>query len=228
LHPKDDGLGPFMKIKNSYRLGSYRITEYETGGLWWETHFDFGKQRSGEFFLKGNILTILIFFTLFFILPFLLPVWAAEKEIILEESGIHYPGGFDPNTVGEVQGKAFNFSRQGEGPVGFQLISDRKTYTILTSPPWYWKEIQAKISEGTEVIVRGSKSFGKDGNLYIVAQEIRIPSSGQHFVFRGKEGTPLWKRSEWTGRGSPGSLDPSSGGRGGFGAGGGSKGHGRR
>ena len=161
-------------------------------------------------------------------LPFFLPLWASEKEIILEESGIHYPGGFDPNTVGEVQGKAFNFSRQEKGPVRFQLISDRKTYTILTSPPWYWNEIQVKISEGTEVIVRGSKSFGKDGNLYIVAQEIRIPSSGQHIVFRGKEGTPLWKNSEGPGRVSPGGVGPSSGGRGGFEAGSGSSGHGRR
>jgi hypothetical protein len=155
-------------------------------------------------------------------------VWASEKEIILEESGIHYPGGFDPNTVGEVQGKAFNFSRQGKGPVRFQLISDRKTYTILTSPPWYWNEIQVKISEGTEVIVRGSKSFGKDGNLYIVAQEIRIPFSGQHIVFRGKEGTPLWKNTDRSGRGSPSEVAPSSGARGGFEAGSGSRGHGRR
>ena len=177
---------------------------------------------------RPTINTFLTFLTLFFMLPFFLPVWASEKEIILEESGIHYPGGFDPNTVGEVQGKAFNFSRQEKGPVRFQLISDRKTYTILTSPPWYWNEIQVKISEGTEVIVRGSKSFGKDGNLYIVAQEIRIPLSGQHFVFRGKEGTPLWKNSDWPGRGSPGGVGPSSGGRGGFEAGSGSRGHGRR
>lgn len=155
-------------------------------------------------------------------------VQAEKRDIILEESGIHYPGGFDPNTVGEVQGKTFNFSRPEKGPVRFQLISDRKTYTILTSPPWYWNEIQVKISEGTEVIVRGSKSFGKDGKLYIVAQEVRIPFSGQHIVFRGKDGTPLWKSSGWSGRESPGGVGSSSGERGGFGAGGGSRGHGRR
>ncbi len=47
-----------MQIKTSYRLRSYRITEYETGGLWWETHFDFGRQRSGECFIYGKILII--------------------------------------------------------------------------------------------------------------------------------------------------------------------------
>ena len=47
-----------MQIKASYRLSSYRITEYENGVLWWETHFDFGRQRSGECFIQGNILII--------------------------------------------------------------------------------------------------------------------------------------------------------------------------
>ena len=178
--------------------------------------------------LRPTINTFLIFFTLLFILPFIRPVWAEEKDIILEESGIHYPRGFDLNTVGDVQGKATHFSRPEKGPVRFQLVTDRETYLVLTSPPWYWNEIQLKIVEGTEVIVRGSKSFGKDGNLYIVAQEIRIPFSGQHIIFRGKEGTPLWKSSDWSGRGSPGGAGPSSGGRGGVGAGGGTGGHGRR
>ena len=151
---------------------------------------------------------------------------AEERDIILEESGIHYPGGFDSNTVGEVRGKAFNFSRPKKGPVRFQLISDRKTYTILTSPPWYWNEIRTRISEGTEVIVRGSKSFGKDGNLYIVAQEVVTPSSGQSFLFRRKDGTPFWKGASWTGNEPSGRFGPSSEERGGFG--GGSRGRGRR
>ena len=144
-------------------------------------------------------------------------VQAEERDIVLEESGIHYPGGFDPNTVGEIQGKAFNFSRPERGPVRFQLSTDRGTYTILTSPPWYWNEFRGKIHEGTEVTVRGSKSFGRDGNLYVIAQEVQIISSGQSLLFRGKDGTPLWKASGWSGRGSSG----------GFGVGG-AGGHGRR
>jgi hypothetical protein len=153
---------------------------------------------------------------------------AVEKDVILEESGIHYPGGFDLNTVGEVLGKATHFSRSGKGPVRFQLSTDREPYTVLTSPSWYWSENQVKIPEGTEVLVRGSKSFGKDGKLYIVAQELHIPSTGQYFNFRGKDGTPLWKNPAWSGKEAPGGFGPSSGGRGGLGAGGGSMGHGRR
>jgi hypothetical protein len=46
-------------IKNTmYRLGDYRINEYENGLLWWEAHRGFGAQRSGKCFLAGDILII--------------------------------------------------------------------------------------------------------------------------------------------------------------------------
>lgn len=188
------------------------------------------KEHHREHHSRSNIqvLTLLLLFFLGIALPFNGAVRAEEEDKVLEKSGIHYPGGFDPNTVGEVQGRASHFFRPGKGPVRFQLSTDRETYMVLTSPFWYWNEIQIRISDGTEVIVRGSKSFGKDGNLYIVAQEIRLPFSGQYFVFRGKNGFPLWKGSGWSGRGSSGEFNPSSVGTGGFGAGGGSSGHGRR
>ena len=39
-----------------YRLGEYRISEYENGLLRWETHSNFGAQRSGKCFILGNVL----------------------------------------------------------------------------------------------------------------------------------------------------------------------------
>jgi hypothetical protein len=47
-----------MKQKCAYRLKQYRIIEYENGLLWWETHYDFGRQRIGDCFIYGNILII--------------------------------------------------------------------------------------------------------------------------------------------------------------------------
>src|SRR4030043_177156 len=41
-----------------YRLGEYRISEYENGLLRWETHSNFGVQRSGKCFILGNVLII--------------------------------------------------------------------------------------------------------------------------------------------------------------------------
>jgi len=136
------------------------------------------------------------------------PVWAQEKDTVLPESGIHYPGGFDANTLGEVRGKASDPVFPATGPVQFRLISERETYIVLASPKWYWKDLGVDLSAGKEVWVRGSKSLGKDGNLYIIAQELQILPHGESLAFRGEDGYPIWKRAAagaGGGRGSAGS-----------------------
>lgn len=142
------------------------------------------------------------------------PIQAEEKDIVLPESGIHYPRGFDPNTVGEVQGKAYGYSQPESGPVRFQLISPKETYIILISPAWYQRELGSKISDGTEVRIQGSKSLGKDGKLYIIAQKLKFLSSGETMAFRSVDGSPLWKGS----MGTPGGSGPSQRGMGGMGS----------
>jgi hypothetical protein len=47
-----------MIKKTMYRLGEYRINEYENGLLWWEAHHGFGAQRSGKCFLADDILIV--------------------------------------------------------------------------------------------------------------------------------------------------------------------------
>jgi hypothetical protein len=118
---------------------------------------------------------------------------AQEKDVVLPESGIHYPGGFDSNTVGIVQGRAYGYSQATGGPIHFRLDSGKETYRVLASPQWYWNDLGAKIPDGTEVRVRGSKSLGKDGNLYLIAQEMRLLSTGKTYAFRDDDGYPLWK-----------------------------------
>jgi hypothetical protein len=123
----------------------------------------------------------------------LLPIaHAQEQDKPLSGSGILYPGGFDLNTIGDIRGKIKDTTLPASGPVRLTLISDRETYIVLTSPQWFWKEVGAAIAEGTEVIVRGSKSLGTDGNLYIIAQEIQVPSLQKSFIFRSTSGSPLW------------------------------------
>jgi hypothetical protein len=150
---------------------------------------------------------------------------AEEQNSILEESGIRYPDGFELDTVGEVQGKASGFFQPDKGPVRFYLSSKRETYTVIVSPKWYWNDLRVKISDGEEVLVLGSKSLGKDGNLYIIAQKVQILSTGQSFVLRGKDGTPLWKGPR---TGTQGGIGSPLRGRGGIGSGSGGMGRGRR
>ena len=121
-------------------------------------------------------------------------VLAAGNGTVLEGSGIQYPGGYDPNTVGEVRGTARGVDRPEQGPMRFRLESGKETYTVLVSPSWYWEDLRTEIPEGAQVSVRGSKTLGRDMEMYIIAREIRVLSSGQAWVFRDEKGFPLWKR----------------------------------
>ena len=153
---------------------------------------------------------------------------AQESDTVLEGSGIHYPGGFDPNTVGEVRGKAFGLSVPERGPVRFRLETGRETYTVLASPEWFWKDLNAELFDGAEIRVRGSKTLGQDSNLYIIAQRIRIGSSGRTMDLRDDGGSPLWKGSKAGGMGAPGGFGSPMRGGGGMGSGPGGMGGRRR
>jgi hypothetical protein len=169
------------------------------------------------------VLAALLFLNVCWLVPLFVvqQAHAEEKEGVLPESGIRYPGGFDSNTVGSVEGTVNGYFQPKSGPVGLQVVSERETYTVLVAPAWYWKDLGAKVSDGTQVRVRGSKSLGRDGKLYIIAQEIQILPSGQSLLFRSEDGFPLWKgsRRKTMGRhGGFGSSQPGMGGtRGGSG-----------
>jgi hypothetical protein len=132
-----------------------------------------------------------------------------EQSVSLPRSGIPYPGGFDENTVGEIRGSVTGITLPASGPVQIQVLSGRDSYTVIASPSWYWKDSGAQVARGTELRIRGSKALGADGNLYLIAQEIRVLKTGQSLVFRDEAGRPFWTGSRFgssggqTGYGSP-------------------------
>ncbi|MBI5576934.1 MAG: hypothetical protein HY896_11295 [Deltaproteobacteria bacterium] len=162
---------------------------------------------------------LLLFFLTAFLPPALETAQAQENDTVLEGSGIHYPGGFDPNTVGEVRGKAYGISVPERGPVRFRLETGRETYTVLASPKWFWKDQIAELPDGAEIRVRGSKTLGRDANLYIIAQRIRIGSSGRPVDLRTGDGSPLWRGPKAGGMGAPGGFGSPMRGGGGMGSG---------
>lgn len=167
---------------------------------------------------RAELAVLLLFFLG---LPVLLVPAAAhgEGDVVLPESGIHYPGGFDRNTVGEVRGTARALVRPSHGPVTFRLETENGVYTVLTSPVWYWDDLAASLADGTEVVVRGSKSLGRDEGLYIVAQEVRIVGTGASLLFRSTQGRALWGGGGGRGGGQGGGQagQGGAGGPGGFG-----------
>jgi hypothetical protein len=164
--------------------------------------------------------------------PFTGLSYAQEQDTILPGSGIVYPGGYDQNTVGDIKGRVSAIVIPESGPVQLTLIVDKETYIVLASPGWYWKDMDANITGGTEVSVRGSKSVGKDGKLYIIAQELKIVGSKKTLAFRSETGKALWSSGSQAGRtGSQGGgFGSQSGGSGSSSrgqSGGGSSGKGR-
>lgn len=144
---------------------------------------------------------------------------AQDADTILPESGIRYPGGFDPNTVGAVRGEAYGLLRPLSGPVRFRLDSGRETYIVIASPAWYWDDLGVEIPDRTRLLVVGSKSLGRDGRLYIVAQEMEVSGTGRSLAFRDDGGHPLWKGPFGAGPGGAGGMGGPTGGMGGMGPG---------
>lgn len=166
---------------------------------------------------------------------------ARAEEMVLPESGIRYPGGFDPNTVGEIRGKAFGFSFPERGPVSFKIASPKETYTVLASPLSTWtSDAREALKDGSEVRVLGSKTLGADGRLYLIAQEIENPQAGKRISIRSERGLPLWERpattrnpetgssTRWLFNGARGNSNRGTGGAGGSGSGRGGGGGGGR
>jgi hypothetical protein len=175
--------------------------------------------QSGRAWKKTAVRTVVLILMavcLCHVTPLLRTSFAQEKNTTLSDSGIVYPGGFDLNTVGDIQGKISGVFIPESGPVRMTLIAYQETYTVLASPGWFWKDLKAAIPDGTEVSVRGSKSVGKDGNLYIIAQEIKVIGSKQTLVFRSESGKALWSGSSQAGRtgAQGGGFGSSSGGSG--------------
>jgi hypothetical protein len=115
-----------------------------------------------------------------------------EPEMTLPACGIRYPGGYDPNTVGVVEGRVASVAHPEQGPVSFRVEAATETYTVFAAPAWFWEERKIKLVNGDRVRVKGSKTMGADGNLYLVAQEILVAGAAHPVILRDILGKPAW------------------------------------
>jgi hypothetical protein len=132
---------------------------------------------------------------------------------MLPVCGIVYPGGYDLNTVGTVEGELQAIEVPDDGPVRLVVSADRERWVVLASPVWFWKMADIQLNRGDRVAVRGSKTLGADGVLYLIAREIG-PAAGETAVaFRDRLGSPLWRDVGGAGR-MPGGGHGAEGGAG--------------
>lgn len=143
----------------------------------------------------GGVAAASLFLCLAFALAPAVAVAAGEGEAdrVLPGCGICYPGCFEANTVGEVRGPVSAIAVPEEGPVSFVVTEEGERWTVLASPAWFWRLADPRFAPGAVVTVRGSKSLGADGNLYIVAQEIRPSADAPPLLMRDGRGGPLWR-----------------------------------
>jgi hypothetical protein len=76
--------------------------------------------------------------------------------------------------------------------VRFVVAGERERWVVLASPAWFWKSAKRRLQSGDAVTVRGSKTLGADGTLYLVAREIQHAGDAPVLVLRDRRGTPLW------------------------------------
>lgn len=134
------------------------------------------------------------------------------RDRVLPGCGICYPGGYDVNTVGDVRGKILELQKPVDGPVRFVLAGERETWVVLASPAWFWKNAQLRLAPGDSVAVRGSKTLGADGTLYLIARELRPSGAAAAVVLRDRRGAPCWSGNNRcsTSGGSSAAAPPAS------------------
>ena len=103
--------------------------------------------------------------------------------------------GYDENTEIAVQGIVQRqSSRPYKGFSNFFLKTDWKIFRILTAPSWYLRKGPFRIRNGQTIKVIGSKFYGPDGSLCILAKSIQVCSNGRVIRFRDSLSRPVWSK----------------------------------
>ena len=77
----------------------------------------------------------------------------------------------------------------------FTLQSGSRIFRVIVAPRWFVRRIALKLNDGEDVKVVGSKFFGRDGCLCLLARSIRFLSSGRNVVLRDRSCKPVWQNS---------------------------------
>lgn len=101
--------------------------------------------------------------------------------------------GYDENTEIAVKGVVQKeVAHPYKGLSNFFLKTQWRIFRVLTAPSWYIKETAISLKKGQEVEVVGSKFYGPDGSLCLVAKSIRLLPEGKVIRFRDDLARPVW------------------------------------
>jgi len=195
-----------MKKKTTYQLGEYRITEYENGILWWETHHGLGEQHSGKCFVHDDMLILGVsrhedigFLKLEFLDKLhKLPAWNKTRYYCFASELLDVVSG---RTVNEdlldrmlsLEGMNTTVAKPvtADGPGTFRL--DKYQITVAADGQISWQ------ADGRRNKVVGGQCIIKSGVLFIRPQEHdKGERSKREFVTKLQQ-RPQWDRTKiWT------------------------------
>lgn len=102
---------------------------------------------------------------------------------------------YDENTEITISGKIIGIALPKRGPIILKLSPGRITYYVVTAPPWYLSQQDIVFNTGLMIEVKGSKYFGREGNIYIIGREIKCRDTGKKIILRDIYSRPLWGRN---------------------------------
>jgi len=102
--------------------------------------------------------------------------------------------GYDENTEVTVKGEVIApLVASYMGLECFTIKCGSHVYRILTAPNWFLTGLKIKIKSKQHIKVVGSKFYGFDGHIYIMAKFIRLLPQGITVVFRDQDCRPVWR-----------------------------------
>jgi hypothetical protein len=107
---------------------------------------------------------------------------------------------YDENTEFSITGTVLEsvqepgkwMRRGGGGPVILKIKTKQRIYNIITAPQWFLTQYNIVFVPGSELQITGSKFFGSDGALYLLARTIRDTADGKTIFLRDASCRPLW------------------------------------
>ncbi len=102
--------------------------------------------------------------------------------------------GYDENTEVTVIGKVVNpHANSYLGLECFKIKVCGHLYRVLTAPSWFITGLGFNLKKGQKAKIVGSKFYGCDGQVYIMARYIRMMPHGITVVFRDQDCRPVWR-----------------------------------
>jgi len=103
--------------------------------------------------------------------------------------------GYDENTEIIATGTILKIDGcQFRGLRCFVMQSNSRKLNVITAPEWFLERLHIKLRPGYEIRVVGSKFYGTDGALYLVARSIKSLPNGRHIQFRDSKCRPVWSK----------------------------------